>query len=717
MTSKPINSAPEKVLHLDITKVPGHLKISLASQRAGEMQTVRHVEEVAVSMERIGQRHHKMVETLNCANRNGRMTPDLMQKLKEIGQHFRDELFSVGIKSRLNNSRADQLVITIDDQLVHIPWELLHDGQAFLCQQFAMGRVVRTRQVVANPESRIVRPPLQMLILADPGGDLKAAYAEGVGLRDYMDKFQSSMRVAFRSQGVNTDLLKVKIRNYDLIHFAGHATYDDLHPENSGWRLSKGCLTGTDIVKMAGTGSMPALVFSNACQSARTEAWDASSNMHHRIFGLANAFILSGVKHYVGTFWEIPDETSKRFSEAFYQYLLNGMPIGKALQSARRSLIEWCGEDNVIWASYLLYGDPTSTYVDSAPSVTETEPPPTALAGKSAAATVSETRSPEDVIHFASHPPTGKFRKPVMLGVGAFVLALIAAFFVLGSGDGRHYEQQDKTSLDGLAVHLEAKAHRDADQQRQVRIDRLVTALTKQMSKTSEPLSELGWSSRPLTVWVMDLEKIGDALQEGSSVLLASAMSDRLLQQKSIQVVERALLDKMMAELKLSTSELSDPHTMLLLGRLVSARLILYGRMVHSAPQAQVAVRCIDTETGQVVAIVNSDFDAQTGLVSVARRVADELTLKLKKHYPLRGVIIEKRNDHLVLDIGQKQGASAGMTFKAIDVDLTVEIVDVKDDRSTAKVQGDPQSAAVGLRLEAIPNTAGLPFQGYISVQ
>ena len=834
MTATPNHCATQEVLHLEIALEQHRLKISLSSQRSGEMQTVRHVEEVAMSKERIDRRCRRIVETLNRANRSGSLSPDLMQKLKENGQHFRDELFSIGIKNRLNDTTAGQLILTLDDQLVHIPWELLHDGKTFLCQRFAMGRVVRTRQTVTASHSRILTPPLQMLILADPGGDLSAAYQEGVNLRNDMDTFQPSMQVAFRSQGVNADLLKAKLRNYDLIHFAGHATYDDHQPENSGWRLSKGSLSAADIAKMAGTGSMPALVFSNACQSARTDACDISSNMHHRIFGLANAFILSGVKHYVGTFWEISDDSGQRFASAFYHYFLKGMPIGKAVQAARLALIEALGEENIIWASYLLYGDPTAVYVEDVKPDAQTEthlrqvhhtPPVTAA---------SETRAPEDIIHFASEKTVAS-RKGFWIGAAVVALMMAVAVIVLSrspdvshherlalaafkegnygqveqtclqlqdkaprrglsylllgnvnffrgeleqarylyqhaveaelsseidkaealiglgriasesglpdralhyyqkAGDlspssGRPYlaqalllEQQgdfeqaavllrkaqatsrtDNLPLEGLAARLEAKANRDAEMQRQARVDQLVEQLTQQLATAPESSPEPQWSSRPLTLWVMDLEQTGYTLQEGSAVLLASAVTDRLLQDKSIQIVERALLDKMMEELRLGSSKLADPGAMLQLGRLVSARLLVYGQMVHSAPHARVTLRCVDTESGRIIAVVNADFDAQASMADMATRIADELALKVKKHYPLKAKVIKTKQNTIILDVGHRQGAAIGIVLQS-DTGLAAKITTVAPDQCTARIQGSAETVVVGTRLQAVP--------------
>jgi tetratricopeptide (TPR) repeat protein len=262
--------------------------------------------------------------------------------------------------------------------------------------------------------------------------------------------------------------------------------------------------------------------------------------------------------------------------------------------------------------------------------------------------------------------------------------------------------QTDNPPLEGLAARLEAKANHDAEMQRQARVDQLVERLIQKLAAVPESLPEPQWSSRPLTLWMMDLEQTGYTLQEGSAVLLTSAVTDRLLQNKSIQIVERALLDKMMEELRLGSSKLADPGAILQLGRLVSARLLVYGKMVHSAPHARVTLRCIDTETGQIIAMVNVDFDAQTSFANMATRIADELALKVKKHYPLRAEIIKIKKNTAVLDVGHRQGAAIGIELHS-DTGLTAKITTVAPDQCTARIQGPAETAAVGTRLQVMP--------------
>ena len=152
--SNPERTAPQ-VLHLEAGLEGDRVRISLAAQRAGEMQTMRQVEELSVAMGGIDQRCRTMVQFLNQANRQGRLTPEVLSRLQETGQLFRDELFSAAIKARLQAGAEDTLILTLDDALAHIPWELLHDGEYFLGQRFAMGRVVRTRPMKLGAASRL----------------------------------------------------------------------------------------------------------------------------------------------------------------------------------------------------------------------------------------------------------------------------------------------------------------------------------------------------------------------------------------------------------------------------------------------------------------------------------------------------------------------------------------------------------------------------------
>jgi CHAT domain-containing protein/tetratricopeptide (TPR) repeat protein len=771
MTTAQKNTRPDaaKVLHLEAGLEGERVRISLAVQCAGEMQTVRQVEELGVAMARIERRCQAMVQFLNQVNRQGRLTPDVLSRVQETGQLLRDELFSADLKERLNSDDGDILVLTLDDTLVHLPWELLHDGSEFLGQRFAMGRVVRTRRPVVGACPRELAPPLRILVLADPCGDLNAAYEEGLQIRGLAECRPDLLEVTFRSTGVQSDFLRAKLRSYDWVHFAGHADFYDADSGQNGWRLGNDRLTAEDVQRMAGTGCMPALVFANACQSARC---GPRPDTQARMFTMANAFLLSGVKHYLGTFWEIPDAQSRHFALAFYNHLLNGGSMGAAVLAARRDIMARYGREDIVWASYLLYGDPTTTYFRSLSG----QPVPQATAQDIpvhvSAELAAGVRAPEDSFHLgkaARHPATARR----WWGVAAMLVAIaIAWLWWSGRKDpGFHaYEQQaiaafqagryeqvfqvcddlqrkqpqrslgfllmgnvhfyngelerahnlyqraiqaedgpdmekaeaflglgriasergstdqaldyywqaaqlapdseqplvaqallqdragnadtamalleqakpvatDTRSIEALALQIQANAALKADAQRRARIDRLIDELVQQMETTEGPTAPSAvkpQTGNVLSIWFDDLESVGYTLREGTATLIASGLMERLLATKQIQLVERDLLDGLMNEIKLGASPLTDAGARLQLGRLTAARIIVTGRVVHSPPDTQVSLRCIETDTGEVFAVVNANFEGKTTVAAMVDRLSDKLLANIKAKYPLQ---------------------------------------------------------------------------------
>ena len=237
-----------------------------------------------------------------------------------------------------------------------------------------MGRIVRTRQAPTALSSRTPKAPFKVLVVADPRGDLDASYREGTEIRNFLDEKRDIFHVDFKSHPVDVTFVKKNLRDYDIVHYAGHADYHSENPSESGWLLKDARLKASEISAMGGLQPMPSLVFSNACQSGHSGEWRIGEEDEQRIFGLANAYLLAGVQHYIGTFWEILDEPSSQFAKLFYGSLSQGESVGQAVRKAREKLIEAHGEETIVWASYMLYGDPTFAF-DTAEREEEIEEP------------------------------------------------------------------------------------------------------------------------------------------------------------------------------------------------------------------------------------------------------------------------------------------------------------------------------------------------------
>jgi class 3 adenylate cyclase/CHAT domain-containing protein/Tfp pilus assembly protein PilF len=819
--------AAPTALHLEALRKDSHLEISTYETGEGKARTIRTYEVSAISSESIYEKTKEIASLLNRANRRGKVSHEILSALREAGQFLYDELLTLKAKNDLKTTEAQDLIVSIDDGLVHIPWELLYDGSKFLCQRFNMGRVVSTQKRLPGTKQRDLAKPLKVLILSDPKGDLKDSRREGSFIRDEADKHSSLMSVNPKSGPVTREYARGKMRNFDVVHYAGHADYDTDNPSQSGWLLADTKFTSDDIIRMAGSTPLPALVFSNACKSGQTEEWKVKENYGKGIYGLANAFLLAGVQHYIGTFWEVLDEPSSQFALAFYRSMLKGCTIGEAVREARLHLIQEYGEETIVWASYLLYGDPSFRYIDTTG----------ALRGERIV-----ERGVEDV-----PPPAGMQRATIEFGrrepgrskrMTAFVLAFLVSLLVVlgllwqtfyqgdvrgrdlyglgyqgimardwdGEGEplryeglaalsyhmgdyptaltlcekalendsensyghvikgnilfhqgrlegaaqeyrradeleggknwqraealtqlGRVYASQGKAQeaaafyarastytpqasglyanqgvlaeragnlsqaisfyREALTVNpddrlaslflkrAEEKQKLAEDRARQEEIDRLISDLlqTYENQKGEKPKKEEdAWTSKPLTLFLMSFERKGmPALREGEEDYLLDRLASSLQESGRITIVERALLDKLLKELKLSSSGLADPDTALTLGRILAARLIVTGTITYWGDDVAVNLKAIETETTSLKATVSATFKSKDFPEGIIDQLSKGLINKTSKAYPVKGKVASVQEGRVLLNIGSQQGVTRGTRMRIFPADYS----------------------------------------------
>ncbi len=676
------------------------IKVSGFERNEGDERPVKNYKEVGYDETLIKGYTSNILDLLNRANRRGKIGNDLLVKLKEYGRLLFDELIPPQIKERLTATTEKNLMISIDDMLVHVPWELLHDGKDFLCQRFAMGRTVSTRQQV-SAVARAIGQPLKMQILADPTGDLPASYQEGIAIKDEIGKLDEWVDVTLRTTDIRKDYVKSKIRNFDILHYAGHGEHDSANPERSGWVLHDGILNAREVMNLVGPVPMPALVFSNACQTGQTDQWRLSEDYGEKIFGLANAFLLTGVQHYVGTFWEIPDEAGSHFALEFYKNLMAACTIGEAVRRAKGSLIDRYGEDTIVWASYVLYGDPTSFYAEKAHETIrqdvqtpaeKPQAPPSGLRGK------------EEVINFS---PERKSRAPLFVG-GGLLLALIIAgviFFATGSRQetGQQIQQAGQTPNAAVAIGEDSSK----------KIDEMVTDLAKRYKaggfEQTRPVAD-DWTSRPVTLVFMDINYSGGS--ETPVEKLVNLLTVEIQKDRRAQVVERKVLSKLLQELKLSTSQLADPATSLRLGKLFSARVIVNGIIMPEKNGLAMMFKCIDTETTTIRKVLTVFAPSREPDSQALGVLGKQFSDWIKDDFPIQGKILSLVNDRCELNIGQTHGIRKGLKLEvlappgkggSIQVPVAeLEITAAEKERSQAVVVKKQDALRDGLRVREL---------------
>lgn len=205
------------------------------------------------------------------------------------------------------------------------------------------------------------------------------------------------------------------------------------------------------------------------------------------------------------------------------------------------------------------------------------------------------------------------------------------------------------------------------DLERQRYIDSLVDDLVERFRENRaapRPENADDWTSPALSVSILGFQNeesglLGRLGMEG--VLMEELI--QALQSRGINVVDRAIIDKVLEELKLGSSELADPDTALRLGRIMAARLIATGSVFGGAPNGTVTLRLIDTETTKLV-LANSVENAKPSQIAAA--MADRIVETIHQSYPLKGRLALVENDTVIVNLGSKHGVKPGTVFNVL---------------------------------------------------
>ena len=167
-----VMARPTKIFALEVSQEGERLKLSAHEPLARRGKTGQTLRVPAGGGGGRAARHRRHGGLAAPHHRPPRhLEPAVWQDVKATGAALYHRLLTPAIQDKLRASSATDSFLYIDDALVQIPWELLYDGQTFLCRRFSMGRLVSTQQALVERQERRPEQALKMLIIADPQGD------------------------------------------------------------------------------------------------------------------------------------------------------------------------------------------------------------------------------------------------------------------------------------------------------------------------------------------------------------------------------------------------------------------------------------------------------------------------------------------------------------------------------------------------------------------
>ena len=261
------------------------------------------------------------------------------------------------------------------------------DTNAFLGLSRGLTRQLRT--TFASPsDPPPPRRTLRVLVVADPADDapLPGAQAEGEEVASlfesfnevYKDLTESRVEVRrlfgpYEAARINV-LSELILKQYDLLHFAGHCVYDAGDPASSGWIFSVAKNERLSANELNRVDRIPKFIFSNACESGITP--DRSDLRTAELApSFAEAFFQRGVANFVCTAWPVDDQAARDFARRLYSGLLGLIKVGDpeamhvAMKEARVSIAtnrNYSVGGARTWGAYQHYGNPYFRLFDPA---------------------------------------------------------------------------------------------------------------------------------------------------------------------------------------------------------------------------------------------------------------------------------------------------------------------------------------------------------------
>jgi CHAT domain-containing protein/tetratricopeptide (TPR) repeat protein len=212
------------------------------------------------------------------------------------------------------------LVILADGEVAGVPFAALLDSsrERYLIQDYPL-RFAATLAEAARPASPRARAG-RALLVADPAFDLDqypmlrrlpgARTEVGSVLGLYRDP------LLLMDSNARRNAFVILAQSASMIHYAGHAVFDDARPERSYLVLAGADTTGRLTAEAVGEMQLGGvrLVILSACRTTRSREGRSGG-----VAGLTGALLSAGAGGVVGSLWQVNDKLTAPLMQAFHQ--------------------------------------------------------------------------------------------------------------------------------------------------------------------------------------------------------------------------------------------------------------------------------------------------------------------------------------------------------------------------------------------------------------
>ncbi len=249
--------------------------------------------------------------------------------------------------------KKDKLILIPHDIFHLFPWEIVEEiGLRIpLVRSYSLGlvRSCMKREQQMSDTLLISNPNFNLAGRELPGADLEIE-----SLIPLLQQIKMPYTVLKREVATESAFKEIIKQKFAIIHFAGHAVYNEYDPWMSGFYFylpdKYDICTVTELVTNPFKGS-PLLIMS-ACETGRSKF-----SKGDELVGLIRGLTLAGATSIIATNWSLADEVAPYFMGEFYKYFTSDKDVCKSLFEARKLIYEKF-ENPIYWGVFSLYGNP-----------------------------------------------------------------------------------------------------------------------------------------------------------------------------------------------------------------------------------------------------------------------------------------------------------------------------------------------------------------------
>ena len=257
-----------------------------------------------------------------------------------------------------------------------LPLELLHDGKDWLALKHPLTKFITGEQVrrpLLSGKFRRGAELRALLVASNVSGEVsvdgKRYSLDSLGEVDneleevygILQRAAGNMGMQFRPRVLRGEeatyqevCRELKMGDYDLFHYSGHASHDGAQPDGSALFLRESAGSGSPMALTAGELKSllenSALLFAYfSCCAGATQVSESDLS-HNDFLGIVDAAVQAGVPAVLGMRWPVSDRGARSLARAFYTALLPSGELDSALLAARQAI----GRDDITWISPVL---------------------------------------------------------------------------------------------------------------------------------------------------------------------------------------------------------------------------------------------------------------------------------------------------------------------------------------------------------------------------